>query len=431
MWRNWRLCSGIVLSLAAALAALMASAQTPAQLPRDAAALQRLGMSSQRLELLSGVLQRHVDDGLVAGLVAGIMHKGELVYLQAMGSQVVGESAMRADSLFQVRSMSKPITAVAALQLVERGVINLDDPVADYIPSFADVRVFADPEHPELQKTRAPARAITVADLLKNTAGLSHRFSKLYRDNAVRSRSDTLAQLSGKVAAIPLIGDPGEQWVYSISLTILGRVIEVATGMPFDHYLQEHLFDPAGMQDTGFFVPPEKQPRLARAYASQKNKNSTWTLAPVPAMAVPITADPPLKEGAAGLVSSVPDYLKFLQMLLDGGEIGGERLLSAALVRQMTRNQIESRLMPIGTNPAQPMLDRGWGYGLAVVVDADKSAVAAHEGEFGWSGSLGTFAWADPVTQTAYVLMLQVQPADAHDLAKQFKTLASAAVLED
>jgi CubicO group peptidase (beta-lactamase class C family) len=148
-------------------------------------------------------------------------------------------------------------------------------------------------------------------------------------------------------------------------------------------------------------------------------------------MAVPITVDPPLKEGAAGLVSSVPDYLKFLQMLLNEGEIEGERILSAATVDAMTSNQIEPRLMPFGTNPATPMLDRGWGYGLAVVVDADKSAVATHVGEFGWSGSLGTFAWADPTTQTAYVLMLQIQPAGAHALAQQFKTLAAAAVLED
>lgn len=435
----------------AALAMLLASAQLLAQpaaqwsteAPSDAQALQRLGMSSQRLELLSSVLQQHVDDGRVPGLVAGIMHKGELVYLQAMGAQVVGESVMRADSLFQIRSMSKPITAVAALQLVERGVIALDDPVADYIPSFADAKVFQDPQrpelhselnpeqHPERQETRAPIRAMTIADLLKNTAGLSHRFSALYRDNAVRSRSDTLAQLSDKVAAIPLIGDPGEQWVYSISLTILGRVIEVATGVPFDHYLKENVFDPAGMPDTGFFVAAEKQSRLARAYASQKDQDSSWTLAPLPAMAVPITVDPPLKEGAAGLVSSVPDYLKFLQMLLNEGEIEGERILSAATVGAMTTNQIEPRLMPFGTNPAAPMLDRGWGYGLAVVVDAEKSAVATHVGEFGWSGSLGTFAWADPTTQTAYVLMLQIQPAGAHALAQQFKTLAAAAVLED
>jgi CubicO group peptidase (beta-lactamase class C family) len=384
-----------------------------------------VGVSSQRLELVSEMLRQHVDDGRVAGLVAGMLHEGKLVYLESMGWQVLSESPMRDDSLFQIRSMSKPMTAVAALQLIERGELGLDDPVAKYIPSFDSVRVFSDPVAQDFAATRAPSRAITVADLLKNTAGLSHRFSALYRENGVRSRGDTLAELSDKVAAVPLIGDPGEQWVYSISLTVLGRVVEVVSGMAFDEYLAQEMFAPLGLADTGFFVPPESQSRLARAYAV-----GSEGLQLVPPMVIPITDDPPLKEGAAGIVSSAPDYLRFLQMLLNGGELEGARVLQGETVAAMTRNQIEPRLMPFGTNPAQPMLDRGWGYGVAVVVDAEKSAYATHNGEFGWSGSLGTFAWADPVTNTALVLMLQVQPAGAHALAQKFKALAAQAIIE-
>lgn len=384
-----------------------------------------VGVSSQRLELVSEMLRQHVDDGRVAGLVAGMLHEGKLVYLESMGWQVLSESPMRDDSLFQIRSMSKPMTAVAALQLIERGELGLDDPVAKYIPSFDSVRVFSDPVAQDFAATRAPSRAITVADLLKNTAGLSHRFSSLYRENGVRSRGDTLAELSDKVAAVPLIGDPGEQWVYSISLTVLGRVVEVVSGMAFDEYLAQEMFAPLGLADTGFFVPPESQSRLARAYAV-----GSEGLQLVPPMAIPITDDPPLKEGAAGIVSSAPDYLRFLQMLLNGGELEGARVLQGETVAAMTRNQIEPRLMPFGTNPAQPMLDRGWGYGVAVVVNAEKSAYATHNGEFGWSGSLGTFAWADPVTNTALVLMLQVQPAGAHALAQKFKALAAQAIIE-
>ena len=384
-----------------------------------------VGVSSQRLELVSEMLRQHVDDGRVAGLVAGMLHEGKLVYLESMGWQVLSESPMRDDSLFQIRSMSKPMTAVAALQLIERGELGLDDPVAKYIPSFDSVRVFSDPVAQDFAATRAPSRAITVADLLKNTAGLSHRFSALYRENGVRSRGDTLAELSDKVAAVPLIGDPGEQWVYSISLTVLGRVVEVVSGMAFDEYLAQEMFAPLGLADTGFFVPPESQSRLARAYAV-----GSEGLQLVPPMVIPITDDPPLKEGAAGIVSSAPDYLRFLQMLLNGGELEGARVLQGETVAAMTRNQIEPRLMPFGTNPAQPMLDRGWGYGVAVVVDAEKSAYATHNGECGWSGSLGTFAWADPVTNTALVLMLQVQPAGAHALAQKFKALAAQAIIE-
>jgi CubicO group peptidase (beta-lactamase class C family) len=384
-----------------------------------------VGVSSQRLELVSEMLRQHVDDGRVAGLVAGMLHEGKLVYLESMGWQVLSESPMRDDSLFQIRSMSKPMTAVAALQLIERGELGLDDPVAKYIPSFDSVRVFSDPVAQDFAATRAPSRAITVADLLKNTAGLSHRFSALYRENGVRSRGDTLAELSDKVAAVPLIGDPGEQWVYSISLTVLGRVVEVVSGMAFDEYLAQEMFAPLGLADTGLFVPPESQSRLARAYAV-----GSEGLQLVPPMVIPITDDPPLKEGAAGIVSSAPDYLRFLQMLLNGGELEGARVLQGETVAAMTRNQIEPRLMPFGTNPAQPMLDRGWGYGVAVVVNAEKSAYATHNGEFGWSGSLGTFAWADPVTNTALVLMLQVQPAGAHALAQKFKALAAQAIIE-
>lgn len=424
MWT--KLCAACLLSASFALASGQAI---------ERAVPESVGVSSQRLGLVTEMLRQHVDDGRVAGLVAGMMHKGELVYLESLGWQSLGETRMRDDALFQVRSMSKPITAVAALQLVEAGRLSLSDPVADYIPSFANVVVFSDPVTQDATQTRLPARAMTIADLLKNTAGLSHRFSPLYRNNAVRSRADTLEQLVDKVAAVPLLGDPGEQWVYSISLTVLGRVVEVVTGLPFDTYLQQQVLSPLGMNDTGFFVKPSAEERLARAYRFS-DSDSGSELARVPAMPMPITQDPPLKEGAAGLVSSVPDYLRFLQFLLDGRKAESGRgdneegvVLAARLVAEMTRNQIEPRLMPFGTNPARPMLDRGWGYGLAVVVDANKSAYATHNGEFGWSGSLGTFAWADPVTDTALVLMLQIQPADAHSLAQKFKALAAQAVI--
>lgn len=387
-----------------------------------------VGVSSQRLTLLDDMLEQHVQDGRVAGLVAGMLHKGKLVYLESKGWQELEVTPMRPDSLFQIRSMSKPITAVAVLQLVERGLLKLDDPVADFIPSFADVRVFDDPVAQDFGATHDPSRAITIEDLLKNTAGLSHRFSALYRDQGVRSRGDTLAQLVDKVAGVPLIGDPGEQWVYSISLTVLGRVVEVVSGQDFDDYLEQEVFKPLAMNDTSFFVPPEKQDQLALIYSVTDHG-----LELLPDMSVPITQDPPLKEGAAGIVSSVPDYLNFLQMLLDQGRVGGGsamRVLQDDTVAEMTKNQVDERLMPFGTNPARPMLDRGWGYGLAVVVDAEKSEYATHIGEFGWSGSLGTFAWADPVSDTALVLMLQIQPAGAYSLSQKFKALAAQAILE-
>jgi CubicO group peptidase (beta-lactamase class C family) len=393
-----------------------------------AAAPESVGVSSQRLELIDTMLQQHIDDGRVPGLVAGVARHGKIVFLKSYGWQdIEARSPMQDNSIFQIRSMSKPITAMAALQLVEKGKISLSDPVSKYIPSFSEVTVFNNPNAMDLNDTRAPSREITVEDLLLNTAGLSHRFSALYRENEVRSRADTLEQLADKVAAIPLIGDPGQQWVYSISITLLGRIIEIASGQAFDTYLDENLFGPLAMVDTGFYVKPNQLNRLARAY---KLAQPGQALELLPPMAIPITQKPALMEGAAGILSTVPDYLRFLQALLNHGELNGQRILSAASVNAATTNHIPDKLLPIGTNPNAPMLDRGWGYGLSVVVDESKSPYGANNGEFGWAGSLGTQAWADPETDMAVVIMLQVQPSSAYAIVSKFKAMVYQSVID-
>lgn len=396
--------------------------QTPIVSPES------VGVSSQRLALVDSMLQQHVHDGRVPGLVAGVSRHGKLVFLKSYGWQdIENKLPMQEDSIFQIRSMSKPITAVAVLQLIDQGKLKLSDPVANYIPSFAAVRVFNNPETQDLHDTRPPSRAITIEDLLLNTAGLSHRFSSLYRDNQVRSRADSLETLVDKVASIPLIGDPGEQWVYSISITVLGRIVEIVSGQTFDNYLEQHLFNPLAMTDTGFYVKPHQQARLAKAYVAA---TSSEPLKLLPPMDIPITEKPPLMEGAAGLVSTVPDYLRFLEALLNKGELNGSRILSSESVIAATTNQVANRLLPIGTNPNAPMLDRGWGYGISVVIDASKSPYGVNNGEFAWGGSLGTQAWADPSTGMAVVIMLQVQPAGAFDIASKFKAMVYQSVID-
>lgn len=386
------------------------------------------GFSAARLALVHEMLMQHVEDGRVAGLVAGVARHGKVVYLESMGwNQIEQGNAMLENSLFQIRSMSKPITAVAAMQLVEQGKMKLDDPVSKYIPSFAKMQVFLDPAEPDFTQTRPSEREMTIEDLLLNTAGLSHRFGALYRENDIRSRGDTLEELVEKVATVPLIGDPGEQWVYSISITVLGRVIELVSGQKFDDYLNEHVTAPLQMTDTAFYVPDEKVERLARAYRVSSEDRS---LSLLPQMNIPITQDPPLLEGAAGIVSTVPDYLRFLQALLNGGELDEKRILQTGTVQAMTQNHIPEELMPFGTNPNKPMLDRGWGYGMAVVVDEKMSAYGTNNGEFGWSGSLGTFAWADPVSGTSVVIMLQIQPSGAYNIASKFKAMVHQSMVD-
>jgi CubicO group peptidase (beta-lactamase class C family) len=382
-----------------------------------------VGMSSARFGLLDTMLRQHVTDGHVAGLVAGVARHGRIVYLQSMGWQdIEADQAMREDSIFQIRSLSKSITSLAVMQLVEQGRLALEDPVARYIPSFADMQVFVNPDDPDNSPLRPPARAATIQDLLLNIGGLSHRDRALYQSRAVRSRADTLEQFVEKVAAVPLVGDPGSVWVYSESTTVLGRVIEIVTGQPFDVYLQENVLAPLRMTDTAFFVPPGKVDRLARIYQAPREGGP---LRKQPDMDIPITQDPPLKEGSAGLVSTVPDYLRLLQMFLDGGTLDGERLLSPEGIAQMTRNHIPPALLPIGMSPQSRIQDRGWGYGYMVVIDAAKSPFSVNNGEFGWIGSLGTYAWADPETGTVAVLMMQVEPAGAYSVADTFKAIVA------
>ncbi|MCH7817533.1 MAG: beta-lactamase family protein [Proteobacteria bacterium] len=380
-----------------------------------------VGMSSPRFRLITQMLEQHIEDGRVAGLVAGVAHNGKVVYLESMGWQDIEQQLpMRDDSIFQIRSMSKPITAVAVMQLVETGRLNLTDPVSKYLPRYAHMEVFVNPDDPNDETTRAASREMTIEDLLLNTSGLSHRFGVLYTENAVRSRADTLEQLVDKVAAVPLVADPGTRWVYSIASTVLGRIVEIVSAQTFDDYLLENVFSILQMGDSGFYVAQNKVNRLARAYSIPRGDG---TLTRLPDMDIPITQNPPLLEGAAGMVSSVPDYLRFLQSLLNEGELDGSRVLAADTVRSMVENHIDDALMPIGTNPRNPMLDRGWGYGFAVVTDKAMSSFGVNNGEFGWNGSLGTFSWADPETNTAVVLMLQVSPSGAFSLSSKFKAL--------
>jgi CubicO group peptidase (beta-lactamase class C family) len=406
-----------------ALIGLLGVSQVSLSMPRVSP--EEEGFSSSRLAMITGILRHYVDAGHVPGMVAGVSRHGKVVYMEAMGWQDVEDRvAMREDAMFQIRSMSKPITSAAVMQLVEQGRLQLDDPVSRYISSFAHMQVFDNPAEPDNSETHAPQRPILISDLLLHTGGLSHRDGALYRSRDVRSRSDTLAELVEKVAAVPLIAEPGTQWVYSISTTVLGRIVEIVSGQPFDEYLQQHVLAPLGMADTGFYVPETKQGQVTHIF-----RLGSDGMQREPDMDIPITQNPPLLEGAAGMVSTVPDYLLFLQAMLNGGILEGERIMEAATVDSMITNQLPDSVLPIALNPQNPMRDLGWGYGFSVVIDSSQSAFARSDGEFGWNGSLGTFSWADPQTGVAIVLMLQIQPSGAYNLSALFKALVSQAML--
>jgi CubicO group peptidase (beta-lactamase class C family) len=316
-------------------------------------------------------------------------------------------------SLFRIYSMTKPVTAVAVMMLHDEGRFRLNDPVSKYLPEFDEVRVLAD------GAMRRPSRAITVEDLLLHTSGLSHRTSELYRQAGVRSRSITLPQFIRNIVRVHLMEDPGTRYRYSEATTVLGRLVEVWSGKPFDVFLKDRVLAPLGMNDTVFWVEPEQRSKLTTVYAETQDGG----IRPFEIEQVPFTERPALIEGAVGLVSTVPDFLRFSQMLLNKGELDGVRILNAKTVETMTANGLPA---PVLAARGGPM---GWGLAnVNVVLDPSRLNYPAGRGEYGWDGSAGTIFWIDPGKEMITILMTQNQPANPDSLRQKFKRLVEQAV---
>jgi len=373
-----------------------------------------IGLDSARLAEATALLRTLVAEGAVAGAVAGVARRDQVAYLEAVGVQDLNaRTPMTERSLFRIYSMTKPITAVAVMMLHDQGRFRLDDPVSMYLPEFADLRVGAGPA------ARPPARAVTVEDLLLHTSGLSHRTSDLYRELQVRSRADTLPAFVTKITRAPLMEDPGTRFRYSEATTVLGRLVEVWSKQPFDRFLEERLLRPLKMTETRFWVPPDARPRLATVYGPGPG----GALAPVDIETVPFTERPVLIEGAVGLVSTVPDFLRFARMLLNEGSLEGTRVLEAATARRIVANGLSAAVLQTRGGKM------GWGLGnVSVVIDPSGVNYPASPGEYGWDGTAGTIFWNDPAAGTAIVLMTQSAPANPAGIRQRFKTLLQAAV---
>jgi CubicO group peptidase (beta-lactamase class C family) len=373
-----------------------------------------VGLDALKLTGATALLRTLVADGAIAGAVAGVARDDKVAYLEAVGVQDVSTRApMTERSLFRIYSMTKPITAVAVMMLHGEGKFRLDDAVSKYLPEFANVKVGAGAAaHP-------PSRPVTVEDLLLHTSGLSHRTSDLYRELQVRSRADSLPTFVTKITRAPLMEDPGTRFRYSEATTVLGRLVEVWSQQPFDRFLQERLLGPLKMADTQFWVAPDARSRLATVYGPGPG----GALVPVDIEAVPFTERPALIEGAVGLVSTVPDFLRFARMLLNEGSLDGVRVLDAGTARRIVAN---------GLSPAVLQARGGkLGWGLAnvnVVIDPSGVNYPAAPGEYGWDGTAGTIFWNDPAARTAIVLMTQAAPANPAGIRQRFKTLVQEAV---
>lgn len=373
-----------------------------------------LGLDPQALDEATRLLESFVADRKIAGAVAAVARHGRLGYLTSVGVQDLGSRApMTPQSLFRIYSMTKAITAVAVMQLRDAGRLRLEDPVAKYLPEFADLHVIEAPG----ATPRPPSRPVTVEDLLLHTSGLSHRTSDLYRSLGVRDRRDSLPEFVRKIARAPLMEDPHTRFRYSEATTVLGRLVEVWSGQPFDVYLRGRVLEPLGMHDTVFWVDDARRARLTTVYGPGPGDG----LVAVDTEAVPFTTKPALLEGAVGLVSTVPDFLRFSQMLLDGGALGGARILAPATAARLVVNALPADVLRRRGGP------RGWSLGNVDVLVAD-DGTGAHLGEYGWDGTAGTIFWNDPAAGTSIVLMTQSSPANPDGLREKFKAAIQRAV---
>ena len=393
----------------------------------EIASPESVGMSSAALNSATARLQKHIDDGEIAGVVAAVARDGKLVYQVALGKLDRERDAdMPEDALFRIYSMSREITSVAALRLFEEGAFKFDDPVSKYLPEFSDQRVLLNSESTDLEATRPRVAEMTIGHLLTHTSGLGSRSSALYRENNVRDRAQSLDAMVSKAARVPLFQDPGTEFRYGIHATIIGKLIEVWSGQPFEEYLQQNLLAPLGMTSTLFWAEGNDADRLAQLYRPEAGELNPYAIE-----TMPWTQRPVLVEGGVGLLSSVPDYVRFAQMILDRGKIPGteERILSEATAALMYENAVPEAAMPIGGS--RYWLGSGWSLGgFNVVLDPSTYAYPVSKGTIWWDGSAGTRFFIDPIEGTVIVIMAQVSPSNGGGFRENFSHLVDAAIIE-
>jgi CubicO group peptidase (beta-lactamase class C family) len=390
-----------------------------------------LGFSLSRLSRIAAWQQTQIDAGAFSGAVAAIVRNGKVAYLRAVGFRDRAKTnPLQPDSIFWIASMSKPVTSVAAMMLVEEGKLDLAAPVYRYLPELKNMMVAVETKEAVTGKTvlaREPQkRPMTIEDLLRHTAGLIYgvggtkldylTYESLYGYGGVYRRNKTLADFVSALAELPLAHQPGEVWDYGPAVDVLSRVIEVASGQPFDQFLQTRLFKPLGMVDTGFYVPEAKLSRLVDPPVIAGAPDS---------VTADVTKPTRLFSGGGGLVSTASDYLRFCQMLLNGGELDGARILSPATVRRMTTNTLPSDITFAGfaTGFVGPRGGSTWGLGFAIRSNAASSWVPGSVGSFSWLGAGGTYFWIDPAEQLVAVQLIQVTPGTSAPFLDRFRRL--------
>ncbi|NCF78213.1 MAG: serine hydrolase [Proteobacteria bacterium] len=408
-----------------------------------------VGLSKERLTQITSWLEAQVADGKLAGASTLIARRGKVAYLQSAGfADKENGKVMDADTIVRIYSMSKSVTTVAAMMLYEQGCFQLDDPVAKYLPEFADTPVWDGGDAP-ITAVHDQQSPMQVKHLMNHTSGLTYGFMSttpvdaLYRDREIefQSRSESLADIVTRLAKIPLLCQPGTQWNYSVATDVLGRLVEVWSGMSLAEFFQQRIFAPLGMTDTGFSVPEQGQDRFAALYApavggdmSTVGTNSATVpqdqrgglkLMEGSSQSV-YFAEPSSHSGGGGLVGTIGDYARFCQMLINLGELDGERVLSPTTVRYMRTNQLpnNSDMAAMG----QPVWSEtsydgiGFGLGFAVVLDPVKASIITSPGEHHWGGAASTFFWIDPAQDLFVVFFTQLMPSSTYPIRRELRT---------
>jgi CubicO group peptidase (beta-lactamase class C family) len=388
--------------------------------PLAPAAPAEIGLSPVRLERLGTVMQGEVERGRLPGAVALIARRGRIGYFESFGQRDPAvASPMTRDAIFRIYSMTKPITSVAAMMLWEEGRFLLGDPVAKYLPEFSNLQVAVERDG---QLERVPAaREPTIQDLLRHTSGLTYEFrgpgpvQKMYMGAKVYSRTQSSADQVATLGKLPLLHHPGTRWEYSRATDVVGRLVEVLSGMPLGDFFERHIFAPLGMVDTAFHVPPRHHSRLAEAFAKDPDSGSAVQL-------LEVRDAPNFQSGGGGLVSTASDYARFLQMLLNGGTFDGCRILSRKTVELMTADH----LGPVTGAPDLLLPGHGFGLGFAVRLQAGIAQVPGSIGQYFWGGLAGTTFWVDPAEQLFALLLIQA-PAQRDYYRTLYRDLVYAA----
>jgi CubicO group peptidase (beta-lactamase class C family) len=426
-------------------ALLLAATSTVTAQP-TAAKAEEVGMSSERLERITEAMQRYVDAGNLPGVVTLVARQGKLVHFEAVGSQNVAKNEpMTQGTIFRLYSQSKPVTAVAVMILYDEGKFLLTDPIGKYLPELADMKVYLGEKDGAMQTEKA--LPITIQHLLTHTSGLTYDFfqspvARMYgpagtAGAAPQSRLGSLEEWTRELGKLPLIAQPGSDWNYSVSIDVLGRLVEVTSGMSFRDFLRQRIFEPLGMIDTDFYVPDEKLARFAANYGPTADGKLRLFEDP---QASPYRKLPKIEMGGSGLVGTAADYLRFAQMLANGGELDGVRILGSRTVDLMMMDHLSPEMRP---DPLSSLFSGGlfsgsghrtWGLGFGlggfVATDPALTGIPMAVGTYSWGGAATTHFWVDREEQLVGIVMTQLLPDGTYPVRQMMQQMTYQALID-